>query len=104
LAGHVACSFAPYAVYFLYETNQIQKVFDPKKGASSRNNDKWIFRPDVRPMQRYGRSAPFGVIKENTTPTCDSSYAFDFKFDISIGMEGMDDSEAFVVKVLMGRS
>jgi hypothetical protein len=55
-------------------------------------------------MQRYGRSAPFGVIKENTTPSCDSSYAIYFKRDISIGMERMNDSEGFVVKVLMGRS
>jgi hypothetical protein len=55
-------------------------------------------------MQRYGRSAPFRVIKENATPTCDSSYAIYFKLDISIGMERMDDPEGLVVKDLMGHS
>jgi len=99
-----ACSFAACTVYLLNKANQTQKVFDSEKWAPGRHNNKWIHWTDVRPLERYGRSAPFHVVKENATSTCDSSYAIYFKLDISVGMERMDDPEGLVVKILMGRS
>ena len=102
--GHQACSFAFSAVDFLNQTNQTEKVFDSKKRASRRYSDEWILWTDVRPVKRYGRFATLLVKKENTTLICNSLYVIDFKLDISIGMERMDDPEGFVVKVLMGRS
>ena len=99
-----ACSFAPCIIDFLNKTDQREKVFDPEKCAPGRKNYKWVFRPNVRPLDRHGGSTPFRVEKENATPTCDSSYAIDFKLGISIGMEWMDDPEGFVVKILIRRS
>ena len=84
--------------------DQTEKVFDPEKRAPGRNKDEWILGSDVRPLERYRRSAPFLVIKKNATATCDSSYAVDLKLDISVGMERMDDPEGFAVKILMRRS
>ena len=99
-----ACSLAACTVYFLHKTDQTEKVFDPKRWAPGRDNDEWIFGSDVRPLQRYGRLAPFRVVKKNATTTCDSSYTVDLKPDISIGMERVGDLEGFAVKILMRRS
>jgi hypothetical protein len=60
--------------------------------------------PDVRPVKRYGRFAALRVEKENTTLICNSLYVIYFKFDISVWMKRMNDTEGFVIKILMGRS
>jgi hypothetical protein len=101
---HQAGSFALCAAYFPDKTNQTQKVFDSKKGASRRNSHEWIPRPDVRPVKRYGRFAPLGVKKENTALIGNSLYLIYFEFDISVWMKRMNDPEGFAIKILMGRS
>ena len=94
---HQTCSLAAYPANFHNKMDQTEKVLDPEKRASGRNNGEWILGSDVRPLDRYRRSAPFLVIEENAVATCDSSYAVDLKLDISVGMERMDDSEGLVV-------
>jgi hypothetical protein len=44
------------------------------------------------------------VEKENTTLVCNSLYAINFKLDVIVWMERMDDPEGLVIKVLIGRS
>src|SRR5210317_310847 len=101
---HSVGSFAVCTLYFSNKTNQTEKIFDSKKCASSRNSDKWILWPDVRPVKRYGRFATLRVEKENTTLICNSLYVIYFKFDISVWVKRMNDTEGFAIKLLMGRS
>jgi hypothetical protein len=47
----------------------------------------------------YGRSTAFFVVEENATFIGQPPYAINFKFDTSVWMEGMSDTEGFVVKI-----
>jgi len=101
---HHACSFALCTFYFLDKSSQTKEIFDSEKCPPCRDADKWILRPDVRPIKRYGRFAPLRVEKENTTLTWQSPYTFYLKLDISVWMKWMNDPEGFVVKILLGCS
>lgn len=97
-------SFTVGALYFPDNTNQIKKLFDSKKGASRGNSNEWFLRPKVRPIKRYGGFASLRVEKENSPLHCQVSHVIYFKFDISVGMKGVNDPKGFVIKVLQGCS
>ena len=96
--------FAVCAVYFCNEANQTDKVFDPEKRAPSRDGDEWILWPNDRPLKWHRGFTSFRVNKENTVLIRKSSYAIDFKLNITIWMKRVNDLEGFVVKVLIGCS
>ena len=99
-----ACSFAACIVYFPDKSNQTEEVFDSEKCPSCRDGDKWILWPDVRPLQRHRGFAPLGVQEEDTTLARQLPYAVKLKLDISEWMKRVNDSEGFVVKILLGCS
>jgi hypothetical protein len=61
--GHHGCSLSLYTVYFFNEANQTEEVFDPEKSAPGRDSNERIHGSDVRPVKRYGGSAPLRVKK-----------------------------------------
>jgi hypothetical protein len=101
---HHLCSFALGTAYFPNQADQTKKVFDSEKCSPSRDNHEWILWSNVRPIKRYGRSAPFRVEKENTALTGQSPYVIYFKLDIPVWMKRVNDPEGFIVKVLVGCS
>ena len=84
--------------------NQIEKLIDSKKRTSRGDCNEWIFWPNVGPFKWYGRFSSLRVEKENSTFSCQLSYASYFKLDIFIWMKWMNDPKSFVVKVLLGCS
>ena len=92
------------AADFSHETNQPDKVVEPKMSSPRRNSHERVRRPNVRPIQRNGRFTALGVEKENPTLARNSPDANNFKLYIFVRMKRMDDSESFVVKILKGCS
>ena len=92
------------AADFFNETNQPDKVVEPKMSSPRRNSHERVRRPNVRPIQRYGGFTALGVEKENPTLARNSPGANNFKLYIFVWMKRVDDSESFVVKILEGCS
>ena len=71
---------------------------------TSRDSGKGILRPNVRPMEGNGGFSSFRIYKENTMLIGKSPYAIDFKFNVTIWVKRVDDTEGYGVKVLIGCS
>ena len=89
---------------FTEKTRQSEEILDSEQCAFTREEDEWVRRCNIRPVQRNGRLTPIGIEKEDATLIWQSPYFYCLKLDISIGVEWVGNSEGLMSQILLGCS